>query len=264
MRLSAASHVGLVRERNEDDFCVWEGDGAGRPVLLAVADGMGGYRAGEVASALALATIRSHVERALLDARARGGMGAVAAGGEEAAAEAPADPCDLLAEGIRAANRRVYHRARRSPDLRGMGTTVTALLVLGRDLFVGHVGDSRAYLLRGDEISQLTVDHSLVGEMMHRGDLTEQEARRHPQRHILTRALGVTRSMDIDTGRARLAAGDVLVLATDGLTNAVSAREMLAVVRSRRHDFGVLAPRLVALANERGGRDNATVIVAEV
>lgn len=262
MRLSAASHVGLVRERNEDDFCVWEGAGADRPVLLAVADGMGGYRGGEVASALALATIRSHVERSLLDAGAL--RDAVAAGGEEAAAEAPSDPCRLLAEGFRAANRRVYYRARRYPDLRGMGTTVTALLLLGRELFVGHVGDSRAYLLRGDEISQLTVDHSLVGEMMHRGDLTEQEARRHPQRHILTRALGVTRSMEIDTGRTRLASGDVLVLATDGLTNVVSADEMLAVVRSRPDDFGVLAPRLVALANERGGRDNATVIVAEV
>ncbi len=244
MRVSVASHVGLVRERNEDDFCVWRPPGRPELALLAVADGMGGHRAGEVASALALATLRSHLER-------------------ELAGEGAGDLGALLAEGILAANRQVYERARRHPELRGMGTTVTAVLLAGLDLFLGHVGDSRAYLVRGDGIVRLTSDHSVVGQMVDRGHLTETEALSHPQRHVLTRALGVERGTEVDTGRERLRPGDVLVLATDGLTSLVSPEEIAGEVRGSG-DFLSLACRLVRLANERGGHDNVTVVLAEV
>lgn len=253
-----ASHVGLVRARNEDHFCVWEAPERPGCALLAVADGMGGHRAGEVASALALETICSHVGKTLVPVRA---------GGEEAAAGEAAATLDLghlLLEGIRVANRRVYHRARRRPEWKGMGTTVTALLITGDEMCVGHVGDSRAYLLRGDKMAHLTVDHSLVGEMVHEGGLTEAEAMSHPQRHLLTRALGIARETQADISRSTVREGDVLILATDGLTNLVSAEEIMSVIRDGGGEFSLLAQKLVEMANQRGGHDNATVIVAAV
>lgn len=253
-----ASHVGLVRTRNEDHLCVWADPARPRFALLAVADGMGGHQAGEVASALALQTICAHVRKALAPRPSRD---------EEAAAGEAAATLDLshvLLEGIRAANRRIYYRSRRRPEWKGMGTTVTTVLIAGEEMFIGHVGDSRAYLLRGEEMAQLTVDHSLVGEMVQQGGLTEAEAMSHPQRHLLTRALGVDRETPADIIRSPVRGGDVFVLATDGLTNLVSAEEIVSVVRAGNMEFPDLAQKLVEMANERGGHDNVTVIVAEV
>lgn len=257
MRFSVASNVGLVRERNEDCYVVWEIPGRSDCYLLAVADGMGGHQAGEVASALALETIRSYIRKALLRVRDD-----VATPGAVPATLPALDR--LLWEGIRVANRRVYGRARRHPELSGMGTTVTALLVAGAELFLGHVGDSRAYLLRRGEIHQLTHDHSLVGEMLKNGNLTEEEAMQHPHRHVLTRALGVERDIEVDLGRWPLQPGDVLVLATDGLTNLLGPDEIVQTVANHCGEFPGLAGRLVGMANERGGYDNSTVILMEV
>ncbi len=250
VRFSVASNVGLVRERNEDAFCVWEIPGFSNHVLLAVADGMGGHQAGEVASTLALETIRSHVRRAMR-------AGGQSAPGPEALGR-------LLREGIRVANRRIYWRARRRPELAGMGTTVTALLVAGNTLCLGHVGDSRAYLVRDGGIRLLTDDHSLVAEMLKKGDLTEEEAMLHPHRHVLTRALGVERDIEVDLTVWPLAPGDILVLATDGLTNLLSPDEIVQTITNYSGDFHGVAGRLVNMANARGGYDNSTVIVTEI
>ncbi len=246
MRVSLASHVGRVRDLNEDHLCVWDVPGRPDHTLLVVADGMGGHQAGEVASRLAVDSLRRYLAKAL------------------APDAAQADLARRLAGAIRAANRKVYRHGRGRMDLAGMGTTLTAALVAGDSLFLAHVGDSRAYMIRGGRIRQLTDDHSLVGELLRTGSLSEAEAMAHPQRHMLTRALGVERQTAVDVVRERLEPGDRLVLATDGLTALVSADEILAAVTNPAEDFDQVAARLVGLANLRGGMDNVTVIVAVI
>lgn len=250
MRVSKASHVGLVRELNEDSLCVWDVPGHPNHTLLVVADGMGGHRAGEVASELAVESLRRYLAGTFRREARNSGSGREAGFARR-----------LLA-GIRAANRRVYRRAAGRSDLSGMGTTIAAALVAEGRLYVANVGDSRIYLIRGRRIRQLTDDHSVVAELMKTGSLSEAEAKVHPQRHMLTRALGVERSMDIDVREDDLLPGDVLVLATDGLTALVSADEILSTVTNSLSDFERTADRLVELANSRGGPDNITVVVA--
>lgn len=263
MRFSVASNVGLVRERNEDAFCVWEIPGLANHVLLAVADGMGGHQAGEVASTLALETVRAHIRKALRSI-SRSASAASSPGERGAWPPGPEGLARLLSEGIRVANRRIYWRARRRPELAGMGTTVTALLIAGDTLCLGHVGDSRAYLVRDGVIRLLTDDHSLVAEMLKKGDLTQEQAMLHPHRHVLTRALGVERDIQVDLGMWAVAPGDILVVATDGLTNLLSPDEIAETVTNHSEDFHQVAGVLVGMANARGGYDNSTVIVTEI
>ncbi len=245
LRISACSHVGLVRPSNEDNYCaidlnpVWPG------FLLAVADGMGGHEAGEEASALAMITLQDYVRKVL-----------------EAGDEGP--PEDIMARAIVAADRAVSDEAR-SRGITTMGTTLTAFLVGGGKLYWGHVGDSRAYLVSPDTLDKVTQDHSLVGEMIRQGSLTEDEALAHPQRNILTSALGGSLK-DTDGGARDYRPGDCLVLCTDGLFSLVPGPEIAQIVRvsNGAEDFESLAERLVALANDRGGHDNITVLVVEL
>jgi protein phosphatase len=223
----ACTDVGRLRQSNEDALLLSE------PVF-AVADGMGGARAGEVASAMAVAALHGFD------------------GGEQA-----------LAEAIEGVNREIHHAARTDAALHGMGTTLTAAMVDGSELVLAHVGDSRAYLLRAGHLRQLTDDHSLVGELIRRGALTPEEALRHPQRSVITRALGAEDHVDVDVLRYPLEDGDLLLLCSDGLPGMVADEELTRILRAGG-DLDGLARACVEAANRAGGEDNITVVLVRI
>jgi protein phosphatase len=232
-RTGAATDVGLVRANNQDRFLVAE-------PLFAVADGMGGHAAGEVASATAVTALAE----AFTDWTPTG-----------------------LAAAARAANRAVWDQAQTDVGLRGMGTTLVALAFVGpagaEELAVAHVGDSRLYLLRGGELAQVTADHSLVAELVLQGQIRPEEAEFHPQRHVLTRALGVDPDVAVDLSTIEPAIGDRYLLCSDGLSKELSDPQVGSVLR-RLADPEEAARELVQQAKDRGGNDNITVIVVDV
>lgn len=233
LKLVAAgvTDVGRVREGNEDGFL----DEARRLGVVAVADGMGGHRGGEVASATALESLRA----------------SISAG-------------QPLREAIMGANDAVLEKSVSDQQLYGMGTTLTAG-TLGADgnLVIGHVGDSRAYLLRDGELRQITNDHSLVEEMVRGGELTPEQAESHPQRSIITRALGIDPEVDVDVYPVRLRAGDRILLCSDGLTTMVRPDD-IGEILTREPDPRRAAQVLVDAANDAGGEDNVTAVVVDV
>jgi serine/threonine protein phosphatase PrpC len=232
----AASHAGTdpgkKRRRNEDSYVI-------APPLFAVADGMGGAQAGEVASGLAAG--------ALEESGANGG-------GER-----------RVTELIQEANRRVHERATTDATTAGMGTTITAALVEpdGRVVF-GHVGDSRAYMLRNDRLEQLTDDHTLVAELVRRGELSPGEAEVHPQRSVITRALGTDPDVDVDTFAIDAQAGDVYLICSDGLSSMVDAGDIEEILRRYRTDLAGASKALIQAANRGGGEDNITAVLFAV
>jgi serine/threonine protein phosphatase PrpC len=241
VQFAGVTDVGRVRETNEDAFCVWPLPCPGGPVLLAVADGLGGHQAGEVASHLAIHSL----QQALAELCAAG----------------PSGWTELLRSAMAAAHERIRASAAGDAQRSGMGTTLTAAVVEGGRLWWGHVGDSRAYLWRQGLLTRLTEDHSVAGELVRGGHLDERAAAVHPQRHVLTRALGMEAPLPVDTGEAELQPGDWILLATDGLTAVVPAEEIRrACAEASSPD--ALARSLVDLANHRGGPDNVTVVVA--
>jgi protein phosphatase len=229
-RAGAASDVGLVRDHNEDAFLVDDGLG-----LVAVADGMGGHRAGEVASAAALDALR------------------IAFG-----AGAP------INDAVAAANDIVFEQSVADRSLRGMGTTLTAgALGIDGTLLVGHVGDSRAYLLRDGALERITTDHSLMEELIQSGELTEEEAERDPRRSQITRALGLEPGVQVDLESIDLRPADRVMLCSDGLTTMVREDE-IAELLGDGASAEETARRLVERANEGGGVDNTTVVVIDI
>ena len=238
MRLSsfAGSDVGRARSGNEDSyFC-------GRTVF-AVADGLGGHQGGEVASAAAVAPL------AALD-------------GRELAT--PTEAAEALAAAIQEANSAILDRAAGDPSLWGMGTTVTAAAVAGDHLQLAHVGDSRAYLLRDGAFDQVTTDHTVVGELVRRGRLTAAQAAVHPERSILTRAVGLDPRIPVDTpDPIDLRPGDQLLLCSDGLTEAVPDPGV-AEILSAQPDGHAACQALIDTANDNGGPDNITVVLLRV
>lgn len=232
MRYAVRSDVGRVRERNEDFS---HADGR----LFIVADGMGGHRAGEVASSAA-------VEEFLRCEKENRGL----------------DPLRRLRSCLQAANRAVLKMAEDDPALRGMGTTFTVLL-LEDGAYLGHVGDSRAYLLRVGALNPLTRDHSLVEKMVKEGFLTPREARLHPKRNVILRALGLTSNLAADLVRVEVRPGDRILLCTDGLTSQLEDEELAAILREEV-DPEACARRLVEEANAKGGEDNVTVILVDL
>src|SRR5437868_6908205 len=199
----------------------------------------GGGQAGEVASRLATAALREG--------------GANNGGGEQRIA-------DLIQE----ANRRVYDRSSTDPNTSGMGTTITVALVEDEHVAFGHVGDSRAYLIRDARMEQLTEDHSLVNELLKTGKLSREEAETHPQRSVITRALGTDPDVDVDTFSLRAEDGDLFLLCSDGLTDMVSEDSILEVVERNRNDIDGALKALVKEANRSGGQDNITVVAFEI
>lgn len=239
------SNCGRERSRNEDSYLVRL---AGDKAVLAVADGMGGHVAGDVASSLAVAVVERFWEEKMAGLPEPSGSN-----GKAVAA--------IVANLIQEANRQVYERAAADPAFQGMGTTLTVGFLEKGRLVVGHVGDSRAYLLEAGGIRLLTADHSLLEQMIQEGLIAPEEAQRHPQRHILTRALGTTPDVTVDLVEQELSDGAILLFCTDGLTSLVRDEELLAILREET-DLQSAASRLVDLANERGGHDNITVVLA--
>ncbi len=223
---------GLVRKENEDQFCIEKDLG-----LLAVADGMGGHASGEVASKMAVEILKDCLKK-----------------------EGEPFP-DRLNSGVKLANKMIYEAAQSQPQLKGMGTTITAVQLNGNRLGIAHVGDSRIYLIRGGVIEQITDDHTIVFEQVARGLMTREEAARSEMRNILSRALGIAPEVDVDIEELTVSEGDKLVLCSDGLSELVSDNEMLSEVQSSKSPEKV-CDELVNLANQRGGDDNITVIVA--
>ena len=229
IELASASDVGRVRSDNQDRDLL-------APPLIAVADGMGGHLGGGTAAGMAVDALR--------------GVGSTT------------DPTALLAA-LKEANRAIARAATDDPDLTGMGTTATAALLEDGILYLVHVGDSRAYLIRDARIIQVTQDHSVVAEMVRRGALSADAAESHPARHVITRALGVDADIDIDALRVDLEPGDVVLLCTDGLSGPVADDEMLEVVQASL-TLEDAAEQLVQRANAAGGPDNVTVVLARV
>jgi serine/threonine protein phosphatase PrpC len=227
---AAVSDAGRRRRRNEDSYVL-------EPPLFAVADGMGGAQAGEIASRIAASVLR--------DSSAPRGE-------------------DAVVTLIQEANRRVYEAAATDEARSGMGTTITMALVDDGSVHVGHVGDSRAYRIRDGRLEQLTEDHSLVAELVRSGRLSEEEAHVHPQRSVITRVLGTDPEVDVDIFTVETSPGDVFMLCSDGLTSMVGDEAILGIVERNRSNLEQVAHALVDAANKGGGEDNITVVVFEI
>jgi protein phosphatase len=242
IELAGLSDVGCQRANNEDRYSYWEpADDQDFPLkgrLAIVADGMGGYEGGQEASRIAAEVIE-----------------------EVYAAEVAGDPRSWLLAGFQTAHNRIQEYAANYPDLHGMGTTCTAIALLDHRLYYAHVGDSRLYLVRSSSIARLTHDHSYVTRLVDNGIIRAEEAESHPQRHILTAALGAGNSVSPDSPPEPipLASGDELVLCTDGLWGLLSDPEILEIATGK--SVGDISRLLVQTAKERGGPDNITVQV---
>jgi len=243
LRIASATDVGRRRSENEDCHVVWGPEDpeelGRRGVLLVVADGMGGANAGEAASRIAtevvLETFREHPDK---------------------------EPDEILRTGIETANSTIHDQAAEHAEQHGMGTTCTTLIVRGRDVWLGHVGDSRAYIVRSGSIVRLTRDHSLVSELVEQGYLSEEDAKHDPRRNVVTRSVGATDAVEVDAERVSetLRVGDALVMCSDGLHGQVTDSEIARA--ASENDPEAACQHLIDLANERGGPDNITVIVA--
>jgi len=232
--------VGKRRDSNEDDFLLEPGRG-----VYAVADGMGGHAAGEIASHLAIETLREVLDRDPTS-------------GEPISDE---DAAEWLRDAVVEANRRICDSIRLHEERRGMGTTVVALVHSGENAVVGHVGDSRLYLLRGNELRRMTSDHSWVNEQVKLGLMNDDTAQRHPMRNIVTRALGSRPEVLVDLTSLQVQSGDVCLLCSDGLNTMLSDEQIHSILRDHRDDPEEACSALVQEANRHGGEDNVTVVV---
>lgn len=249
LRAAGLSDVGRSRETNQDQYLIDASIG-----LYAVADGMGGHAAGEVASRLAVDALAEAIRAS------RSGNG----GDGPLPEEPPLTPpraVEQLKLALNEGNRRICESMLSRAEWRGMGTTMVALLDLGDRVVIGHVGDSRAYLLRDRLLQRLTSDHSLVNEQVKQGLLTDAEARRHPMRNIVTRALGNHPHVDVEVNELPVRSGDLILLCSDGLNSMLVDSEIEGALARNQADPGAACRELVDLANARGGEDNITVVV---
>ncbi|MBN1297517.1 Stp1/IreP family PP2C-type Ser/Thr phosphatase [bacterium] len=244
MRIAAygASDLGLRRPINEDSFRLCPGI-----QLYLVADGMGGHAAGDVASLMAVNEVAEYVEQALI--------------GEYSKNAGPPDYETVLRKAVQEANKKIIHATHNRKDLRGMGTTVVAVLIRGNRLFAGSVGDSRIYLVRESEIRLLTTDHSWVNMQVRLGNMTSEESKLHPMRNVITRALGTQRDVEVDTFIDVLQDNDHIVMCTDGLSNMLRDEEIARITLDNDTDLKQSVEDLIQKANSRGGDDNITAVV---
>ncbi|MBI6547069.1 MAG: Stp1/IreP family PP2C-type Ser/Thr phosphatase, partial [Cyanobacteria bacterium NC_groundwater_1444_Ag_S-0.65um_54_12] len=254
-KVGSCSDVGMVRKVNEDSLAVLElgfttqGQRSGLG-LYVCADGMGGVNAGEIASALAVDEVTSHVQNSLAN---------LGEGNEDLAS----DIRHHLQQAVKNANTRVYETGRYDAELTGMGTTITGALVFGQNVFVAHVGDSRCYVINKESIDKITRDHSLVGRLVEIGQLTPEQAANHPQRNLIYRSIGTYPNVEVDLYQRPLKVGDWLLLCSDGLTGHVADEELQSIISQAKDPYQA-AQRLVNLANQRGGEDNITVLLVQL
>lgn len=244
MLVSAGTHTGLLRPLNEDSYFFCTAPDQKDCYLIIVADGMGGHKAGEVASKMAITSLKQHFLSLSQNFNKLDSS----------------EMEKLLTAMVVEVNDEIYKASLANESFAGMGTTLTMGIVVGYNLWIAHIGDSRAYLIREGVIYKLTEDHSLVGELITKGKLTESEASSHPHRNILTRALGSEVEVLVDVHNFSIQENDVLIFATDGLTNLLTAEEINQMVE-KAANFTEIAQDLIALANRRGGPDNITVVL---
>lgn len=244
------SDIGKKRGRNEDSYLVNDELG-----LFVVADGMGGHSGGEFASRFAVSTIEEVIQSMNMDPEAT-----VISGVNEDGSKFG----DRLRYAIEVASQKIYDQAIFEPELKGMGTTVAALLVDGNKACVANVGDSRVYLIRGGVIKQVTEDHSLVSEQMRAGILSANDAKTHKLKNIITRSVGYQEEVNADLFYLDLQSGDSLVMCTDGLTNLLDDTFIHEAVKANGNDLEAACRHLVGSANAKGGDDNITVLICQV
>ncbi|NLZ93775.1 MAG: Stp1/IreP family PP2C-type Ser/Thr phosphatase [Firmicutes bacterium] len=243
MQAVGISHRGKVRPNNEDSYLI---DGDDNLAVFAVADGMGGHAAGEVASSLALTAVQNYLAKqktVLLSAAA-----------------ASQDLSPLLQAMLANANETVLHASRQQAEYAGMGTTLTLLISLAGQRWLAHIGDSRAYLLRNGQLIHITEDHTLVSQLVKTGQIREEERDGHPQRNVLTRALGTDDVADFDLIPLNFEQDDLLLLCSDGLYGMLSNEEIKSIIEQKKEP-AVILQELVAAANDKGGIDNITVVL---
>ena len=241
MRFGVKSDWGKVREINEDSYNVIAGY-PGIPVTFIIADGMGGHNSGEIASKTAVDYVSNYI---------------LQSPGSFLESE---DLSPIVKKVMEEANTDVYKKSLEHEGDRGMGTTLIVTVVHNKKLTIGHVGDSRVYMIRDDSILRLTEDHSFIEELVKNGTLTREEAENHPNKNLITRALGCSDSIQVDTYKYDLKDDDVCVVCTDGLTNMLGEKEIKDIVLNSG-DPEIACDKLIMEANERGGEDNITVIV---
>ncbi len=237
MKVFSATDVGQKRQMNQDYIYTSETPVGNLPNLFVVADGMGGHKAGDYASRYGVSVLVETVKQ-----------------------DKDFNPVRIIRSGIEAANREVLDQSRRDPSMAGMGTTMVVATLAGRDLYVANVGDSRLYLA-GRELRQITQDHSLIAEMVRMGELTPEEGRHHPDKNIITRAVGTAEDVKIDFFDLKLEAGEKLMMCSDGLSNMVEDSEIFHILTD--DDTEDPAAALVDRANANGGLDNIAVIVVQ-
>ncbi|TMV51888.1 Stp1/IreP family PP2C-type Ser/Thr phosphatase [Paenibacillus mesophilus] len=239
MQTAHRTDAGLIRLINEDRAAVrdeWNGF-----TLAIVADGMGGHQAGEIASQMAIELVETEMKTVVTDMTVE-------------------ERKDAVRSAIAKANDTVFEFASKQARYQGMGTTVVTALATSYDLVIGHIGDSRAYLVSGDSIRQLTEDHSLVNELVKSGQITPEEANVHPLRNVVTRALGTDKQVEVDVIHSAWRSGDILLLCSDGLSGLVEERELHQIIADRQ-DLAWKVDKLVGRALEEGGGDNITVVL---
>ena len=239
MRIVAKTDKGHVRNSNQDAYAV--GEFSDEVVWAVVCDGMGGANGGNIASALAVKVISDRINVSYREQMRDSSI------------------INMLDSALNAANVEVFDLAQSKTELNGMGTTVVCAIVKNGQVFIAHVGDSRAYILKNGNITQLTTDHSMVQDLRDRGKITSEQALHHPNKNIITRAVGVDKNIDIDFDETELDDESTLLLCTDGLSNYVSNDEILELTSDGKHY--AFADRLVNKANENGGGDNITAVV---
>lgn len=237
MQAFALTEIGKVRKDNEDSYLVSMEKG-----LFGVADGMGGYAGGQVASSIAIKVLAQEVPS------------------QDQCVDSHSNYGEALLSALRKANKIILEQGQEEEYL-GMGTTVTTALIFEGRLWIAHIGDSRAYLCREGQLVQLTQDHSLVNELLQQGELTMEEAQNHPRRHVLTRALGVNEQPEIDLRQLTVQEGDLLLLCTDGLYNQFNLGEIENILAKKESSLQLKVENLVNLALERGGHDNITAVL---
>lgn len=239
MRIVAKTDKGNVRESNQDAYAV--GEFSDEVVWAVVCDGMGGAAGGNIASALAVKVISDKINASYREKMRDSSIR------------------NILDSALTAANIEVYDMADTKPELHGMGTTVVCAIVRDNQVFIAHAGDSRAYVLSNGSINQITTDHSMVQVLLSKGKITNEEAENHPNKNIITRAVGVDKVIDIDFDQIDLDDDSTLLLCTDGLSNYVTNEDIVEIMSDGKHY--AFADRLVQKANENGGGDNITVVV---
>ena len=249
LRSSGLTDAGRVREHNEDAVA-WDGDVG----LFVLADGMGGYNAGEVASGIAVKTIMNLVRESYQVQELAG----------QDKATGLSRPAIILRDAIARANKIINQTAKTQPQCEGMGTTVVAALFHDNRVVVAHVGDSRLYRLRGERFEQVTMDHSLLQELVDRGFYTPEEAQRVTNKNYVTRALGVEPTVEVEIREEPVQRGDCYVLCSDGLTDMVEDEDIHLTISTFGANLETVARQLVQLANDNGGRDNISVLLTEV